>query len=142
MAQTPRIVLTSGAFDLLHPGHVAFLEAAKVYGDQLVVSVTEDKFVRQKKGAGHPFFPVAERYSMLQSLRIVDRVVISQGDDALDVIRRIKPHVYAKGVEYLADDPGGRMAREAAAVVELGGTVVYLDAWRRYSSTAIMKALA
>jgi rfaE bifunctional protein nucleotidyltransferase chain/domain len=142
MAPATRLVLASGCFDVLHIGHVAFLEAARACGDYLVVSVTSDEYVRRAKGPGHPFFPVAERYRMLYALRCVDRVVISEAEDAVIWIRRVKPAVYAKGTDYSNGDPTGRLAREQAAVEALGGEMVLLDSWPKYSSTAIMKALA
>jgi cytidyltransferase-like protein len=121
---------------------VAFLEAARACGDELVVSLTDDRFVRAAKGPGHPFFPVAERYKMLQALRCVDRVVISEAEDAVGMIRRVKPVVYAKGFGYSEGDPSGRLERERDAIHALGGEMVILDTWPRYSSTTIMKALA
>jgi rfaE bifunctional protein nucleotidyltransferase chain/domain len=135
-------VLASGCFDVLHIGHVAFLEAARACGDYLVVSVTSDEFVRRVKGAGHPFFPVAERYRMLDALRCVDRVVISEEEDTVGWIKRVKPAVYAKGADYGAGDLTGRLEREREAVEAVGGELVILDSWPKYSSTAIMKALA
>ena len=138
----PRVVLAHGTFDLLHVGHLAFLEAARACGDELVVSLTCDRFVRLTKGFGHPYFPVDERCRMVEALRCVDRVIISMESDACQVIRRIKPAVYAKGHDYGAGDASGRLEREKMAVESIGGELVILDAWPRYSSTAIMKALA
>ncbi len=142
MARPFRLVLTSGCFDVLHIGHVAFLEAARACGDELVVSLTDDRFVRAAKGPGHPFFPVAERYKMLQALRCVDRVVISEAEDAVSMIHRVKPFTYCKGPDYAEGDPSGRLQREHEAIHALGGEMVILDTWPRYSSTTIMKALA
>lgn len=142
MAQTPRIVLTSGCFDVLHVGHVAFLEAARACGDELVVALTDDFYVTQQKGKGHPYFPLPERYRMLQALRVVDRVMISSQEDVVNVIRRVRPSVYAKGSDYAEGDMSGRLERERHAVESIGGALVILESWPVYSSTAIMKALA
>jgi rfaE bifunctional protein nucleotidyltransferase chain/domain len=142
MASPARLVLASGCFDVLHVGHVAFLEAAKACGSHLVVSVTSDEYVRRAKGVGHPFFPVAERYRMLAALRCVDRVVISEAEDAVSWIKILKPVIYAKGEDYAGGDPSGRLDREREAVEAVGGELVILDAWPKYSSTSIMKALA
>lgn len=142
MENTSGIVLASGCFDVLHPGHLAFLEAAHRHGDVLVVSVTSDEYVSRKKGDRHPLFPVHERLNMLRALWVVDRAILCDADDAVSVIHDLKPSVYAKGVEYLADDPGGRLQRERDALEKHGGRMVFIDARPRYSSTAIMKALA
>lgn len=142
MAKIPRVVMASGCFDLLHPGHLAYLEAAKVYGDELVVSVTCDEFVRKQKGPKRPFFPLAERLAMVSALKIVSRVFVSTADDQVAAIQRIKPAFYVKGYDYLSGDVSGRLGLEMAAVEAVGGKVVIVDPWPRYSSTSIMKALA
>jgi len=146
MAQAPRIVLTSGCFDLFHAGHLAYLEAARAFapkfGDELVVSVTSDEYVRRRKGPLRPLFPLIERRNMLSALSIVDRVVTSDADDNVDVIKRVRPTAYCKGFDYIEPDPTGRLDLERAAVEALGGEVIIVDPWPRYSSTSIMKALA
>ena len=131
-------MLTSGCFDLLHPGHVAFLEAARGLGDKLVVAVSDDPFVAAQKGAGRPVFPVAERHAMLTALRHVDRVVINEWPDAAKLITALRPAVYAKGADYAGGDPSGRLALEQAAVESIGGALVILDTWPRYSSSALL----
>jgi rfaE bifunctional protein nucleotidyltransferase chain/domain len=142
MADLPRIVLTSGTFDPFHVGHLAYLEAARAFGDQLVVSVSSDEVVRRWKGPKRPFFPLAERVAMLGALKVVDRVVIAMEDDNVGTIRRIKPAAYVKGWDYSHGDPTGRLEEERQAVEALGGEFIIVDPWPRYSSTAIMKALA
>jgi D-beta-D-heptose 7-phosphate kinase / D-beta-D-heptose 1-phosphate adenosyltransferase len=139
---TPRIVLAHGTFDVLHRGHLAFLTAAKAYGDRLIVSVTNDYWVREQKGFPRPYFSITDRLAMLQALRIVDAAIISDHADAVEVIQTIKPNILAKGADYSGGDPSGRLAREQAAVEAIGGRLVIVDAWPRYSSTAILKAMA
>jgi rfaE bifunctional protein nucleotidyltransferase chain/domain len=143
MASPPLIVLAHGCFDVFHPGHLAMLEEAKRFGDKLVVSVTSDQYVRQQKGPLRPYFPLAERVTMLSALRIVDEVIMSDAPDAVAVITKLRPAFYAKGADYAATpDTSGRLDLERNAVERLGGQVIFIDAWPRYSSTAILKALA
>lgn len=136
------IVLAHGTFDVLHPGHLAFLEAAKRYGDRLVVSVTSDAWVRKQKGPQRPYFPVADRVAMLAALRVVDEVRISDAPDAVAMIDTVRPAVYCKGAEYATRDPWGRLKVEREAVDSVGGRLVLVEAWPVYSSTAVLKALA
>jgi rfaE bifunctional protein nucleotidyltransferase chain/domain len=137
-----RVVLAHGAFDVFHVGHLAMLKEAKALGDLLVVSVTSDQYVRQQKGERRPYFPLVERVAMVAAIRLVDDVMISDAPDAVAVIKKVAPAFYAKGADYSSGDPSGRLELERAAVEAIGGELVLIDAWPRYSSTMIMKALA
>lgn len=101
-----RVVFTNGCFDLLHAGHVRFLERARRLGDVLVVGVNTDASVRRLKGGGRPVLPLSERAAVLGGLRAVDYVVPFGGDTPRDLIRRLRPDVLVKG----ADWPLGRIA--------------------------------
>ena len=94
-----KVVLANGCFDGLHAGHVQHLTAAKSLGDMLVVALTPDALVN--KGDGRPFFTWADRYCVLSELRCVDDVVES-GENGVDAILLIRPHIYAKGCEFEA----------------------------------------
>ena len=118
-AQGRSVVLTNGCFDLLHPGHVALLEAARREGDLLVVAVNSDASVRGLKGAGRPLIPQAERSEVLLALEPVDRVVIYDDPTPLAVIEALVPDVLVKGADWAADAIVGRPQVEAA-----GGRVV------------------
>ena len=121
-----RIVLCHGVFDVLHPGHISHLRQARALGDELLVSVTADRFVA--RGPGQPIFSEAARASAVEALGCVDHVVLTQSSTALPVIEAVRPDVYCKGLEY-ADheaDVTGNMRREADAVTAYGGEVRYL----------------
>lgn len=113
------VVLTNGCFDLLHPGHVALLEAARHTGEVLIVALNSDVSVRGLKGEGRPLVPEAERAEVLLGLEPVDRVVVYQDPTPLTVIRALLPDVLVKGADWEADAIVGRAEVESA-----GGRVV------------------
>ncbi|MDF1826493.1 MAG: phosphoribosylglycinamide formyltransferase [Verrucomicrobiales bacterium] len=98
-----KLVLTNGAFDILHVGHVRYLKEAAALGDRLVVAINSDESVRELKGSGRPINSVFERAEMLRALECVDRVVEFRERRATGVIEAINPHVYTKGGDYTAD---------------------------------------
>jgi rfaE bifunctional protein nucleotidyltransferase chain/domain len=98
-----RIVLANGCFDLLHVGHIRYLEEARALGDVLFVGINSDAAVARLKGAGRPLMPAPERREMLEALRAVDHVVVFDDDTADALIRALKPDVHAKGTDYTAD---------------------------------------
>jgi D-glycero-beta-D-manno-heptose 1-phosphate adenylyltransferase len=95
-----RIVLANGCFDLLHVGHVRYLEEARRLGDVLFVGLNSDDAVSRLKGTGRPLMPADERAELLAALRAVDHVVVFDDDTADALIRAIKPDVHAKGTDY------------------------------------------
>lgn len=113
-----RIVLANGCFDLLHVGHVRYLQSARALGDALVVGLNSDAAVRRLKGAGRPVMPVAERAEILGALSAVDAVVVFDTDTADVLITRLRPDVHAKGTDYTADT-----VPEREAVAAAGGRV-------------------
>ena len=127
-----KVVLAHGVFDILHFGHLQYLEFAKRQGGYLIVSVTSDKHVN--KGPDRPVFPLEKRMAMVKALRVVNQVVASH--DALPnvIIRRIRPDVYVKGAEYRGKLP------EQELVESLGGVVVFSDGVV-HSSTALVGKL-
>ena len=114
-----RIVLANGCFDLLHVGHIRYLEAARRLGDVLFVGINSDRAVVRLKGPGRPLMPSSERVEILSALRAVDHVVVFDADTADELIRALKPDVHAKGTDYTADS-----VPEGATVQALGGRVV------------------
>lgn len=122
-----KTVLCHGVFDLVHPGHIRHLSAAKKEGDILVVTITPDRFVN--KGPGRPVFKEMLRAESLASLQVVDYVAVNQWPTAVDTIRLLKPDVYVKGSDYRnhADDLTGKIRDEEAAVISVGGRIHFTD---------------
>jgi rfaE bifunctional protein nucleotidyltransferase chain/domain len=108
-----RIVLANGCFDLLHVGHVRYLEEARRLGDVLFVGINSDAAVARLKGEGRPLMPAAERMEILAALRAVDHVVVFDDDTADGLIRAIKPDVHAKGTDYTAESVPERATAQA-----------------------------
>ena len=117
-----RIVLANGVFDLLHVGHVRYLEAARRLGDVLFVGVNGDASVTRLKGTGRPIMPAAERAELLAALRAVDHVVVFEDDTADALLAALKPDVHAKGTDYTTDSvPERATARALGATVAITG---------------------
>lgn len=125
--QGRKVVLCHGVFDLLHVGHLRHFQQARKYGDLLVVTVTEDKFVN--KGPGRPAFTEDLRMEVLAALDVVDYVACSRWPKAVDVIRILKPDFYVKGIEYkdAGKDHTGGIILEEQAVNAAGGQLVFTD---------------
>jgi rfaE bifunctional protein nucleotidyltransferase chain/domain len=122
-----RVVLAHGAFDLLHLGHVRYIEEARHQGDRLFVTVTSDAYVN--KGPSRPVFSELLRAEMLGALGSVDWVAINDAPTAVNVIEKLKPDVYVKGIEYkdAANDVTGKIVDEQAAVESYGGRIHFTD---------------
>lgn len=133
-AQGRTIVFTNGVYDLLHPGHVRYLRAARALGDALIVAVNSDRSVRANKGPGRPITPEAERAEVVAALEAVDAAVVFDEDTPHDVIRRIQPDVLVKGADWPADQIVGRDIVEAR-----GGRVVLMPVEPGFSTTAILR---
>jgi D-glycero-beta-D-manno-heptose 1-phosphate adenylyltransferase len=117
-----RIVLANGCFDLLHVGHVRYLEEARRLGDVLFVGVNSDAAVTRLKGAGRPLMPAADRAEMLAALRAVDHVFVFDDDTADGILRAIKPDVHAKGTDYTVDSvPERATARAVGTATAITG---------------------
>jgi rfaE bifunctional protein nucleotidyltransferase chain/domain len=95
-----RVVIANGCFDLLHVGHVRYLEAARREGDLLVVAINDDASVRRLKGPGRPFLPEADRLRIVRALAPVDIAFLFAEDDLTRVLRALRPDVHAKGTDY------------------------------------------
>jgi D-beta-D-heptose 7-phosphate kinase/D-beta-D-heptose 1-phosphate adenosyltransferase len=129
-----RVVLTSGCFDILHSGHISYLNAAKALGDVLVVGLNTDAGVRRLKGAGRPINPLEERAHVLTGLSSVDYVVPFDEETPAELARALRPHVFVKGGDYTLE----RMP-EAAVVQALGGEVRILTYVRDRSTTSVIE---
>jgi rfaE bifunctional protein nucleotidyltransferase chain/domain len=116
------ITLANGCFDLLHVGHVRYLQAAKALGGRLIVAINSDESVRALKGAGRPLMPAGERAEILAALTGVDAVVVFPEPDVSALVREIRPDVQAKGTDYTPDTvPERDVVRECGGRVEIVG---------------------
>lgn len=129
-----KIVFTNGVFDLLHPGHVRYLSAARAEGDVLVVGVNTDRSVRANKGPSRPVIPEQERAEVLSALACVDAVAIFDEETPAAIIERLQPDVLVKGADWAADAIVGRETVEAR-----GGRVVRMPIESGWSTSAIIE---
>jgi D-beta-D-heptose 7-phosphate kinase/D-beta-D-heptose 1-phosphate adenosyltransferase len=131
-----KVVMTNGVFDLLHPGHVRYLQAARREGDALIVALNSDRSVRANKGPARPITVEHERAELLQALSAVDAVVIFDEETPAAVIRAIQPDVLVKGADWAADQIVGRDTVEAR-----GGKVVRIPVEQGWSTSAIVERI-
>ena len=132
-AEGRSIVFTNGVYDLLHPGHVRYLQAARAEGDALIVGVNSDRSVRANKGPERPINPEQERAELIAALAAVDAAVIFDEDTPHAIISALQPDVLVKGADWAADQIVGRDVVEAR-----GGRVVRVTIEPGYSSTGIV----
>ena len=97
------IALANGVFDLLHVGHIRYLEGAKAEADRLAVAVNDDASVRELKGEGRPVMQQADRSELIAALRCVDYVVVFPGRTVAEILLRLRPDVHCKGTDYTVD---------------------------------------
>lgn len=133
-AQGLRIGFTNGCFDLLHPGHVRLLAAARAACDRLVLGLNSDASVTRLKGEGRPVQPAQARAEVLAALEAVDLVVVFEEDTPLELIAEVKPTVLVKGGDYTREQVVGREIVEA-----LGGEVILVDLVPGHSTTSIVQ---
>lgn len=127
------ITLANGCFDLLHVGHVRYLQAAKELGGRLIVAINSDESVRRLKGIGRPLMPAEERAEILAALADVDAVVIFDEPDVRALIREIRPDVQAKGTDYTADS-----VPERDAMAGCGGRVEIVGDPKNHSASELI----
>lgn len=138
--QGKRIVQCHGVFDLMHPGHIKHLQAAKREGDILVVTLTADRYVN--KGPGRPVFDEQLRAESIAALACVDYVAVNHRSTAVEAIMQLRPNVYVKGSDYADrdNDPTGEIYHEEAAVKSVGGRIHFTDE-QAFSSTRLLRLL-
>ena len=129
-----RIVLANGCFDILHVGHVRYLEAARALGDLLVVGINSDAQVRALKGEGRPFIPERERAEIVAAIRAVDLVTIFHEPTVEALLFAIRPDIHAKGTDYTAET-----VPERDVVRSYGGRVAIVGDPKDHSSTEMVK---
>lgn len=134
MGQT--VTLANGCFDLLHVGHVRYLQDARALGGKLVVAINSDKSVQRLKGTGRPAMPEQERAEIIAALAAVDVVVVFDEPDVRALIREIHPDVQVKGTDYTADT-----VPERNEVLAYGGRVEIVGDPKDHSTTELLRKI-
>ena len=132
-----RIAFANGCFDLLHVGHVRFLQGARAQGDVLVVGVNSDRAVTMLKGPGRPLLPEEARAELVAALEGVDYVVVFDDLTAEGILRDLRPHVQCKGTDYSEET-----VPERAVMEELGGIVRIVGDAKNHSTREILAEIA
>ncbi len=135
-AEGKTLVFTNGCFDLLHPGHIRYLEKARALGDALIVGLNSDRSVKQMKGPTRPIFPEAERAEILAALESVDYVTVFDEATPQELIASLAPHVLVKGGDWDANEIVGRKEVEAA-----GGRVVSIEHHAGHSTSDLVETI-
>lgn len=133
-----RVVATNGCFDLLHAGHVTYLEAARNLGDALLVGLNGDASVQALKGSGRPLNPEQDRATVLAALEAVDAVYVFPEVDALNFLRTARPDIYAKGGDYTIDTIN---QEERRLVESWGGRVAVVGGVPGRSTTSLLERI-
>lgn len=134
-AQSRKVVLTNGCFDILHPGHVRYLEAARGLGHILMVAINGDESVRLLKGEGRPLNPAPERAEIVAALEAVDYVVIFPEVRATRLLEEIRPSIYVKGGDYSKESLN---PEEHAALEKIGAEIRILPLEPGYSTSNLL----
>ena len=135
-AEGSRVVLTNGCFDLIHLGHVRYLQKARSLGDQLIVALNDDESVCNLKGKGRPLVPAMERAEVIGALGCVDWVTFFEEDTPATLIKALQPDVLVKGGDWTVNQIVGRNIVEAA-----GGTVLTIPFEKGYSTTDVIRKI-
>jgi D-beta-D-heptose 7-phosphate kinase/D-beta-D-heptose 1-phosphate adenosyltransferase len=128
------VVFTNGVFDLLHPGHVRYLEVARSLGDALILGLNADASVRRNKGPARPITSEQERAEVVTALSSVDAVVIFSEDTPGEIVKALQPDILVKGADWPADQIVGRDTVEAR-----GGRVVLVPVEQGHSTTNLVE---
>jgi rfaE bifunctional protein nucleotidyltransferase chain/domain len=131
------VVFTNGVFDLLHVGHLDYIEQAQALGDYLIVGVNGDNSAYRLKGFGRPIVPAEERARLLAALEPVDSAVIFKQDTAEQLVEALRPDIYAKGGDWSSHNP----PPESAAVEAYGGRVQYLRYTPDHSTSILIQRI-
>ncbi len=135
-AASKRLIFTNGHFDLLHVGHLDYLEKARQLGDALYVGLNDDDSTRRLKGAGRPIVPATERARLLLALRPVDGVIIFGHDTADALLGALMPEIYVKGADYM-----DKLLPERPTVEAYGGEVMLIDYMPDHSTSGLIQRI-
>ncbi len=130
------VVTTNGCFDILHVGHVRYLEKAKSFGDVLIVALNSDKSVKSIKGESRPINNENDRAEVLSALKSVDYVVLFDEDSPIDLLLQIKPDVHTKGADYTIES-----LPEAKGIMAAGGRIEFISFVEGKSTTSIIEKM-
>ena len=130
------IVTTNGCFDILHVGHVRYLNKAKSFGDVLIVALNSDKSVKKIKGESRPINNEEDRAEVLSALRSVDHVVLFDETSTIDLLLKIKPDVHTKGADYTIET-----LPEAKGIMAAGGRIEFISFVEGKSTTSIIEKM-
>ncbi len=131
-----KIVFTNGCFDILHKGHVKYLNNAKKLGDIFIVGINSDESIKKIKGDKRPIIPLDSRIVVLDNLKCVDIVVPFSEETPVELIKLIKPDIHVKGGDYKIED-----LPESKYILEYGGSVKIIPLIKGYSTTNIIKTV-
>lgn len=134
--QGKKIVFTNGCFDLIHEGHIRYLDKAKKLGDILIVGINSDKSVRKIKGGGRPILNEKERVIILSSLEMIDYIIVFNEDDPIELIKKIQPQYHVKGGDYKPKD-----LKETKTVEKYNGKIVIIPFVKGKSTTNIINKI-
>ena len=137
-AQNRKLVLTNGCFDLLHTGHVRYLQAARALGDALVVAINGDDSVRALKGEGRPLNTERDRAEVVAALECVDHVVTFPEVRVTSLLEKVRPAIYVKGGDYT---PATLHPEEGAALEKIGAEIRILPFERGYSTSSLIEKM-
>lgn len=143
-AENKKVVFTNGCFDLLHLGHVRYLEEARALGDVLVLGLNSDDSVRQLKGPQRPLVNQQERAEMMSALRPIDHVVIFEELTADSILEALKPEIYVKGGDYSLADASSASDKplpEAPTVRAYGGQIVLIPFLPGHSTSDLIRKI-
>ena len=130
------IVTTNGCFDILHVGHVRYLQQAKSFGDVLIVALNSDKSVKKIKGESRPINNENDRAEVLSALKSVDYVVLFDEESPINLLLHIKPDVHTKGADYTMET-----LPEAKGITEAGGRIEFIPFVKGKSTTAVIEKM-
>lgn len=135
-SENKTIVTTNGCFDILHVGHVRYLQKAKSFGDVLIVALNSDKSVKSIKGESRPINNENDRAEILSALRSVDYVVLFDEDSPINLLLKIKPDVHTKGADYTVET-----LPEAKGIMESGGRIEFISFVEGKSTTSVIEKM-